>query len=186
MTNKNTKTKHETRNQKRNGNETRKPTTNVQGKLETIHATVAVGNMDGLAGVGSATGSEMQRVMLNALLAAYRSVAPVPLYRGHTLYHPIDLSHKKLRVRCWPRRAGFGVTASPLVQQLCWLAGVRDATVKLSGRRRKHDRVAHTWLRAVAQGQAAPHDGVEGGGVYVREVYHRQRLPFGLTRGVDV
>lgn len=86
----------------------------------------------------------------------------------------------------WPRRAGFGVTASPLVQQLCWLAGVRDAAVKLTGRRRKADRVAHTWLRAVAAAQSAPHDGVEGGGVYVREVYHRAKLPYRLRRGVDV
>ena len=72
-------------------------TVTAKGKLETLRATVAVGNMDGLCGVGSAAGGDMQRALLNALLAAYRAVAPVPLYRGHTIFHPVDVAHKKVR-----------------------------------------------------------------------------------------
>jgi ribosomal protein S5 len=85
----------------------------------------------------------------------------------------------------WPRYSGFGVSASPNVEQLCALAGLRNVTVKLTGRRRNIDAVAKIWLQAVT-GQSLPHDGVEGSGVYVREVYHRAKLPFGLRRGVDV
>jgi len=85
----------------------------------------------------------------------------------------------------WPRPEGFGITASPLVQQLCGLAGMRNVTVKLTGRRRNVDNVVKAWLHAVTT-QALPHDGVEGSGVYVREVYHREKLPLGLQRGVDV
>ena len=33
--------------------------------------------------------------------------------------------------------------------------------------------------------QSLPHDGVEGSGVYMREVYAK-KLPCGLRRGVDV
>jgi hypothetical protein len=33
--------------------------------------------------------------------------------------------------------------------------------------------------------QSLPHDGVEGSGVYMREVYAK-KLPCGLQRGVDV
>lgn len=32
--------------------------------------------------------------------------------------------------------------------------------------------------------QTTPHDGVEATGMYVREVYSRKELPFGLKRGV--
>jgi len=34
--------------------------------------------------------------------------------------------------------------------------------------------------------QSVPHDGVEGSGVYMREVYPWKKLPCGLRRGVDV
>lgn len=85
----------------------------------------------------------------------------------------------------WPRPLGFGVTASPLVEQLCSLAGIKNVTAKLNGRRANTDNVVKAWLQAVTN-QAAPHDGVEGGGVYVREVYHRAKLPYKLQRGVDV
>lgn len=180
--------------------------------------------------------------MLNSLLAAYRNAVPVPLYRGHTIYHPIDhtfrkvgrraararaaqrrvgpaaaclraepaprlaksripdqltprlasrpssspLSHtRQLRIRMWPRHRNFGLTASPLIETLCGLAGLSNATVKLNGRRRNIDNVVKAFMHAVTS-QGLPHDGVEGSGVYVREVYHRGKLPLGLQRGVDV
>ena len=85
----------------------------------------------------------------------------------------------------WPRHSGFGVTSSPLVENLCGLVGIKDITVKLNGRRRKIDNVVKAWLRAVTS-QGVPHDGVEGSGTYVREVFHRAKLPYGLRRGVDV
>jgi ribosomal protein S5 len=85
----------------------------------------------------------------------------------------------------WPRPAGFSITASPLIEQLCALAGLRNVTVKLTGRRRNVDNVVKAWLQAVTN-QSLPHDGVEGSGVYIREVYPRAKLPFGLRRGVDV
>lgn len=85
----------------------------------------------------------------------------------------------------WPRPSGFGITASPLIEQLCFLAGIKNVTIKLNGRRRNIDNVVKAWLHAVTT-QSVPHDGVEGSGVYVREVYHRDKLPIGLKRGVDI
>jgi hypothetical protein len=41
-----------------------------------------------------------------------------------------------------------------------------------------------TFMDAFGQQQTLPHDGIEGSGVYVREVL--PRLPTGLRRGVDV
>ena len=34
--------------------------------------------------------------------------------------------------------------------------------------------------------QSTPHDGVEGTGVYVREVFNNPKLPMGMERGVHV
>jgi small subunit ribosomal protein S5 len=41
------------------------------------------------------------------------------------------------------------------------------------------------WLQALQQ-QTLPHEGVEGTGVYIREVWAGKKLPMGLQRGVDV
>jgi small subunit ribosomal protein S5 len=49
--------------------------------------------------------------------------------------------------------------------------------------------VAHCLKEALAK-QSAPHDGVEGSGVYVREIFHGTglggKLPMGMKRGVDI
>ncbi|KAI8474708.1 MAG: hypothetical protein J3K34DRAFT_407089 [Monoraphidium minutum] len=156
-----------------------------KGRLETLHVTTAVGNMNGLMGIGMAAGSELQQVMLNSVVAAYRNVVPIPLYRAHTIYHPVDYQFRKLRIRMWPRPLGFGLTASPMLESLCGLAGLRNATIKLNGRRRNVDNVVKAFMHALSS-QSLPHDGVEGSGVYVREVYHKAKLPFGLQRGADV
>jgi small subunit ribosomal protein S5 len=42
-----------------------------------------------------------------------------------------------------------------------------------------------TFVEAMSN-QSLPHDGVEGTGVYMREVYAKKQLPCGLRRGVDV
>jgi small subunit ribosomal protein S5 len=88
-------------------------------------------------------------------------------------------------MQIWPRKCGFGLTASPLITQLCDLAGIKDASVKVTGRRRNIRNVVHTFVEALL-GQSLPHDGVEGSGVYMREVFYSNALPCGLKRGVHV
>lgn len=91
----------------------------------------------------------------------------------------------QVRLQAWPRQSGFGVVASPLVTELCDLAGLKDITVKLSGRRRNVRNVVRLFVDALSS-QSLPHDGVEGTGVYLRERYWGHRLPCGLKRGVHV
>lgn len=93
--------------------------------------------------------------------------------------------HLQIRMRMWPRRMGFGITASPLITQLCELAGVQDVTIKVTGRRKNIPNVAYTFVNALV-GQSLPHHGVEGSGLYIREVFAGKKLPFGLRRGVDI
>lgn len=123
--------------------------------------------------------------MLDAQLKAYRNIVAIPRYRKHTIYHPIDHTQRKVRMQAWPRYAGFGLTASPLMTILCRLVGINDVTIKLTGRRKNVRNAVNTFLEGMA-GQTMPHDGVEGSGVYVREVYPTSRLPTGLKRGVHV
>ena len=50
---------------------------------------------------------------------------------------------------------------------------------------RNRRNVVKLWLAALSS-QSLPHDGVEGTGAYVREVYHKTKLPYKLKRGVDL
>ncbi|WIA36472.1 hypothetical protein OEZ86_007772 [Tetradesmus obliquus] len=154
------------------------------GKVETLHALVVVGNHDGLLGVGQHSGKNIQKVMLDAQLKAYHNLVAIPRYRGHTVYHPIDLTVRKIRMQVWPRELGFGVTANPVVTELCDLAGIDNVTVKVSGNRKNVRNLVQVFVEAMSN-QSLPHDGVEGTGVYMREVYAK-KLPCGLRRGVDV
>lgn len=54
----------------------------------------------------------------------------------------------------------------------------------VTGRRRNKLNVIKLWLHAL-KNQSLPHDGVEGSGVYMREVLPG-KLPYKLQRGVDV
>jgi small subunit ribosomal protein S5 len=90
-----------------------------------------------------------------------------------------------VRIQVWPRSAGFGITASPLMTQLSELAGFKDLTIKLTGRRKNIRNAVQTFVAAMSA-QSLPHDGVEGSGVYVRERVGGRDLGWGLKRGVDV
>jgi hypothetical protein len=76
-------------------------------QVETLHALVVVGNQDGLIGVGQHSGKNIQKVMLDAQLKAYKNLVAIPRYRGHTVYHPIDVTVRKVR---GVNRAAGGVT----------------------------------------------------------------------------
>lgn len=52
------------------------------GKVETLHAMVAVGNGDGLIGIGEHSGKNIQKVVMDAQLKAYRNVVAIPRYRS--------------------------------------------------------------------------------------------------------
>lgn len=83
-----------------------------------------------------------------------------------------------------PRHDGWGVKASDLLSELCGLVGIKNISIKMTGRSKNKFYVAQCLQEALAT-QSMPHDGIEGTGVYVREVYNG-KLPMGLKRGVDV
>lgn len=71
------------------------------GKIETLHAIVVVGNHDGVIGVGEHTGKNVQKVMLDAQLKAYKNLVVIPRYRQHTVYHPLDVKNRKVGPGSW-------------------------------------------------------------------------------------
>lgn len=59
--------------------------------------------------------------------------------------------------------------------------------MQLRGRTKNKPNLVKLFMEALGQ-QSLPHDGVEGSGVYVREVLRPagRKLPYKIKRGVDV
>jgi ribosomal protein S5 len=51
------------------------------GKVETLHALVAVGNAQGLIGIGEHSGKNVQKVTMDAQMKAMRNLVAIPRYR---------------------------------------------------------------------------------------------------------
>lgn len=154
-------------------------------KVQTYHAMVAVGNMEGMFGVGMGSTSTANGALEDAHANAFSRLIYVPLYRQRTLYHRIEHRFRTIKVILMPRPEGYGQVCSDFMSELCELIGIEDISIKIQGRRRKNKfNLVKCFMEAV-QRQTLPHDGVEGKGVYVREVYSGHKLPFNIQRLPD-
>nr|8A22_Be Chain Be, uS5m [Polytomella magna]8APN_Be Chain Be, uS5m [Polytomella magna]8APO_Be Chain Be, uS5m [Polytomella magna] len=150
-------------------------------KREQYTAMVASGNQKGLLGLGMGSAETAQLAVARAYLDSFSNLAAVPLYRGHTVYHHVEHHFQRVKVTLSPRTSGWGLRCSNLFYELCSLAGIRDLTVDVSGATRNKFFVAKAFFDAL-QKQTAPHDGVEGTGVYVKEVVRRPVVNLGTYR----
>jgi len=66
---------------------------------EVYTAMVAVGNQQGLLGLGVAEAATAQDAVAKAHMDSYSNLQFVPLYRGHTIFHRIDHDFHRMKVR---------------------------------------------------------------------------------------
>lgn len=66
---------------------------------EVYTAMVAVGNQQGLLGLGVADAATAQDAVAKAHMDSYSNLQFVPLYRGHTIFHRIDHDFHRMKVR---------------------------------------------------------------------------------------
>eukprot|EP00201_Polytomella_parva_P012108 CAMPEP_0175064544 /NCGR_PEP_ID=MMETSP0052_2-20121109/15396_1 /TAXON_ID=51329 ORGANISM="Polytomella parva, Strain SAG 63-3" /NCGR_SAMPLE_ID=MMETSP0052_2 /ASSEMBLY_ACC=CAM_ASM_000194 /LENGTH=320 /DNA_ID=CAMNT_0016330915 /DNA_START=139 /DNA_END=1100 /DNA_ORIENTATION=+ len=151
------------------------------GKREQYTAMVASGNQKGLLGLGMGNAETAQLAVARAYLDSFSNLAAVPLYRAHTVFHRVNHQFQKVVINISPRPAGFGLVCSNLLFEICSMAGLRDATIKIRGATRNKFFVAKAFFDAL-QSQTAPQDGVEGTGMYIREVIKPPVLSLGTYR----
>ncbi|GIL55964.1 hypothetical protein Vafri_11429 [Volvox africanus] len=155
------------------------------GKEEVYTAMVATGNMAGILGLGLGVAETAQLAVARAHLDSFSRLTAVPLYRGHTIYHQLEHSYHRMKILMMPRPEGWGLRCSDLMYELCNVVGIRNVSIRLRGGVKNKFYVAQCFQEALLK-QTTPHDGVEATGIYVREIYARNELPYRLTRGVDV
>lgn len=111
------------------------------GGLYRYSCMVVVGNGEGVLGWGQGKAAEMNSAVEKAYARAARNLFPVPRYNNHTVPQRIKSKYGQVSVLIYPKSAGRGIIASPLVMDILKLAGIHDAGVKIHGSRNKRNLV---------------------------------------------
>lgn len=103
------------------------------GRRFRFRALVAVGNHDGLVGIGAGKGIDVPKAVEKASRRARAACVNVPR-RGGTLPREIVVKRGAARILLRPARPGHGIVAGGVIRTLCELAGITDVSAKILSR----------------------------------------------------
>ncbi len=112
------------------------------GRKRTLHALVAVGNKDGLVGIGYATGKDALSAITKATTQAKLKI--IPIRRGcgswececrgaHSIPFKTQGKVGSVKVRLIPAPRGIELCVAPEIKKIIRLAGIRDLWTKSMG-----------------------------------------------------
>lgn len=103
------------------------------GRRMRFRAVVVVGNKKGKVGLGTGKANEVQAAVQKATKAAKRNMILVPLSKGGTIPHEVDIKFKAAKLRLIPASEGTGVIAGGALRVIFDHAGVRNVLSKRFG-----------------------------------------------------
>jgi small subunit ribosomal protein S5 len=103
------------------------------GRRMRFRAVVVVGNKKGKVGLGTGKANEVQAAVQKATKAAKRKMILVPLSKGGTIPHEIDVKFKAAKLRLIPASEGTGIIAGGALRVIFDHAGVRNVLSKRFG-----------------------------------------------------
>lgn len=103
------------------------------GRNEKFSLLVAVGDGNGLLGIGSAKGISYFDARSRAVRRACRDMFFVDRFEERTLFHELEAKTQASKVIIMPAPEGHGVRANATAGALCRMAGIRDIMVKTHG-----------------------------------------------------
>ena len=124
------------------------------GGLYRYSCMVVVGNGEGVLGWGQGKAVEVNEAVKKAYTRACRNLYPIPRYNGHTLPEGMEAKFGQVKVTMYPKAAGNGIVANPLVRDICKMAGIHDAGIKVHGSRNPRNTGAPPALRPGGLGRA--------------------------------
>lgn len=104
------------------------------GRTPSFNAVTAVGNRDGIVGLGFAGANEVPSAIAKSLADAKKNLIRIPLING-TIPHEIIGRYKACKVLLKPAGSGTGVIAGPATRIIMEYAGIRDILTKRIGSR---------------------------------------------------
>jgi ribosomal protein S5 len=103
------------------------------GKLMKFRATVVAGNYGGEVGYGVASAREVVDAVQRASAAARKDAIEVPMAKGRTFPHKLQIKEGAVRIMLRPAAEGTGVIAGGSVRIVLELAGYQNAFGKIYG-----------------------------------------------------
>lgn len=103
------------------------------GKREKFSVLLAVGDGQGLLGVGSAKGSSFFDARKRAFRRACRNMWYLDRCEERTVYHEVEAKTQASKVIIMPAPSGHGVRANKTTGALCRMAGLTDIMIKTHG-----------------------------------------------------
>lgn len=98
-----------------------------------FRAVVVVGNKKGKVGLGTGKANEVQAAVQKATKSAKRNMIIVPLSKGGTIPHEVDIKFKAAKLRLIPASEGTGIIAGGALRVIFDHAGVRNVLSKRFG-----------------------------------------------------
>ena len=124
------------------------------GRHFRFSATVAVGNRNGLVGIGTGKANEVPDAIKKATNAATKNIVKVSLVDNRTIPHEAYGVEGASKVMLKPAAAGTGVKAGGPVRAVLELAGVKDILSKSLGSNTKIN-MAEATLKALMSQKTA-------------------------------
>lgn len=145
------------------------------GRTEKFSLLVAVGDGQGLVGVGSAKGISFFDARTRAVRRACRDMFFIDRFEERTVFHELEAKTQASKVIIMPAPNGHGLRANETVKAVCRMAGIHDIMVKTHGTPSPWSIVAA--MKKAFDGHTTPEDVALRRGMRVHDVSVKKSPP---------